>query len=150
MSQEYQPQNDLPQLLEALYAEADHLSEADWRTEHLTEFQTLCRSKNLEQADRERQLETVKTRVNHWWDRYRSLEVTERERTAETLAGHRLLVEGLAGWLEAVELCRQGDLESAQEAAIEANRLLILVQRQSRRLSNALGPYPGSPKPLVS
>lgn len=142
MSESGEPKDDLARLLKELYAQADLLPEADWRTLYLREFHELCGPKAQTLPDWESRLDTVKSRVNRSWENYQNLKVADRERTAETVAGHRLLVEGLAGWLEAVELCRQSEFEAAREAAIEANRLLILVQKQSRRLSAPTTPIP--------
>lgn len=138
MTENTNPPNDLANLLKDLYAEADRLPEADWRTAHLREFHLLCRANARAESGWSGRLDAIKRRIDEAWESYRATPVTERERTAETVAGHRLLVEGFAGWLEAVELCRQGEFEAAKEAAVEANRLLILVQKQKKRLSSTL------------
>ncbi|MFA5507535.1 MAG: hypothetical protein WC314_14155 [Vulcanimicrobiota bacterium] len=130
--------DDFTRLIQALYAEADLLTPIDWKSVHLTSFHRLCAAEAMESSTWQQSLDEVEKRIKGAWENYRSLLVTERERTAETQAGHRLLVEGLAGWLEAVELCRVGDFEAAREAAVEANRLLILVQRQGLRLSHKM------------
>lgn len=132
------PRDDLAPLLKDLYAEADRLPRDLWFTIHFREFGELCSPEARGRSDWEVKLDFTKARLETAWESYRRLQISEKERTAETVAGHRLLVEGLAGWLEAVELCRREEFEAALEAAEEANRLLILVQVQAKRISSSL------------
>lgn len=136
------PKDDLSLLLKALYSEADQLEPRDWQTTHWLAFQRLCSTPASRSEGWGQALDQITQRVQQAWENYRNLQVTDRERTAETVAGHRLLLEGLEGWLGAVDLCREGDFETALEVSAEANRLLVMVQKQGRRLSQSLNSVP--------
>lgn len=127
---------DLQKVMDDLYQQSDRLSEKSWKTKRWTEFQALCDPATADEH-RQRCLSALKRDLESAWARYSTVQVAERERTAENMAGHRLLVEGLAGWLESVELCEQGEYEAALEAAQEANRLLVLVQFHAKRVREA-------------
>ena len=101
-------QSDLEVLEEELYALAADLPASVWYTSTYRDFKKLLeiRADNPERL--EAALNYIQSRVEGAWQAYSRTPVGKEERTAEAVVGHKLLVEGLAGWLEALELCRQG------------------------------------------
>lgn len=118
-------------LLDKLYERSENLPRSDWYTTTLQEFERLLRASQPTELGSFRA--SLRKRLKASWDRYERIRVTPPEQTAETVAGHRLLVEGLAGWQEALELSESGaEVETVLEAAEDANRLLVVVQLHAR------------------
>lgn len=75
-------------------------------------------------------------------ERYANETILSEEVTSESVVGHRLLTEGLAGWLEALELAQvslqQGEAswQSPLEAAERGNRLLLATQKLHLRVAS--------------
>ena len=126
-------QEDLSRIVDELYERSERLPRKLWYTSTFQELERLVSGRsgkdpNIFRASLRRKIGTV-------WERYQSLVVTHLEKTAETMAGHRLLVEGLAGWQEALDLHESGASPSVVlEAAEDANRLLVVVQLQAQDL----------------
>lgn len=117
-------------LADELYAWAAELPRKRWYTTRYRDFEEMVKSRDAEPLAR------LRKQIEASWERYYAQPLAYEERTAETVAGHRLLVEGLAGWLKALELCEQGAPESQVLSVAEAaNRLLIAVQDQAERLA---------------
>lgn len=111
-------------LLEELYAFAAALPEKRCRTVRWKRFARCIQNPQV--------LESLKAELQASWESYLEEPLLVHEVTAETLVGHRLLVEGLHGWLEALELAPHQ--EEALARAIQANRLLLTLNHQARRL----------------
>lgn len=87
-------------------------------------------------------LDPMRARIQEAWDGYSQTPILAEEVTAETTVGHRLLLEGLETWLLALdqlEACAREEMEPAEALATAevANRLLVAVQKQSRRVMEA-------------
>ena len=122
-------------ILEDLYALAEGLPRSSWYTATFRDFEELVLDEGLEPADLEEALADIEWLVNSAWNDYQQVLITATERTAETVAGHRLLLEGLAGWLEAIAMCKQGRLPAeVLQAAEDANRQLMAVQVHASRV----------------
>lgn len=117
---------------------AQELPEQQWRT---AQYQELIR--HLDESDEPQLLVYLERRRNQLQDSlesYRSNQILDQEVTAETVAGHRLLEEGIQGWLEGVEMLLQaipvdGDCEPALDQIEDSNRLLVSVQRLHQRVA---------------
>lgn len=87
-------------------------------------------------------LEVRRERVQQVLQSYASATLLGEEVTSESVVGHRLLTEGLAHWLEAVELAQVGlqhggsSWEGSLEAAERGNRLLMATQKLHRRVAS--------------
>ena len=116
-------------LREELYQYAAALSPRRLQTTRMRRF---ARTRFLPAA-----LQALHAQVEQAWESYMSQPLQPQERTAETVIGHRLLVEGMAGWLEAIEAA-EADPEDPYclQVAEQANRLLLTVQYQARRLAD--------------
>lgn len=121
--------NEAERLAQQLYEWAAALPRRRWYTTRLRDLESLVATRDPEGLAR------LRAAVEGSWDRYYAQPLAYEERTAETVAGHRLLVEGLAGWLKALDLLAAGapgpDVLALGEAA---NRLLVAVQDQARKL----------------
>ena len=118
-------------LLNRLYELSENLPKMDWYTTTFQEFERLLNAPLSQELDDFRA--SLRKRLQASWRNYERIRVTPSEQTAETVAGHRLLVEGLAGWQEALELSESGaGRETVLEAAEDANRLLVVVQLHAR------------------
>ncbi len=108
-------------LLEDLHAQAAELPDRLWRTLRFRRF-ARCRA-NAQMLDQ------VQAEVEAAWSEYLARPLASSEVTLESVAGHQLLVEGLAAWMEAVEQARVvPDDEAALESAERGCRLLATVQ----------------------
>lgn len=119
----------LTSLLDKLYQEAAALSERRCRT---LRFRRFCRCR----GDR-KVLSLMREEVLELWEGYRQEPVLQQEITAETVAAHQLLREGLESWLEALDRALENAQdEGAVERALWGNRLLLVVGDQARRLGS--------------
>lgn len=74
-------------------------------------------------------------------EEYEALTIVENEVTAESVLGHRLLVEGIDGWLEALALLREGlestiDESEIRQIAHQAQKKLLFVATLGGRASS--------------
>jgi hypothetical protein len=91
-------------------------------------------------------LSEMETVLDQAWEPYSQTPIAESEITAESVVGDRLLREGIKEWFQAVECLRalasedslesDRDWDEALATAEYANRLLVAVQRFSRRLED--------------
>lgn len=117
---------------------AEELPEEQWRTSHYLEL-----IRQLDESDEPQLLDFLERRRSQLLQSlqgYRQNQVMDQEVTAETVAGHRLLEEGIQGWLQGVEMLMEaipsdGDCEPALERIEESNRLLVSVQRLHQRVA---------------
>lgn len=117
---------------------AERLSEDQWQTSQYREL-----IGHLDESEESDLLEYLDRRYHQLelsLDSYRNHQILPEEVTEETLAGHRLLEEGIQGWLEGIgilltEIPRAGDCEPALERIERSNRLLVSVQRLHQRVS---------------
>lgn len=73
-------------------------------------------------------LEWLKAHFQAAWDRYASVPVALTEVTSETAVRHRLIVEALQGWLDALGAAEEDfPWEDVLFMAEQANRLLVAV-----------------------
>jgi hypothetical protein len=118
---------EVQDVLDALGMVARSLPESEWATAGYREFIA-----ELERAnERERFAQFVQHRRTHLRKtlaEYAVTNIAEHEITAESIAGHKLLCEGLQGWLAALRHVEQGELTEGRASAEAANRLLVAVQ----------------------
>lgn len=119
---------------------AQDLAEPEWRTSSyekiawgIDEFLE-GRPEPLAQAVAE--LEAV---MEEAWEPYYHTPVADSEVTAESVVGHRILMDGIQGWIDALTATRsaaygEATWEDAVQAAEQANRLLVAVQKFSERI----------------
>ena len=127
-------------LEEEIRLEAARLADREWRTSFFV--QALEAVACLQQEDFEAfasRVDAMRERILEAWESYAQTPLLAEEVTAETTAGHRVLREGLEGWLVALERLEaaargEADLGEALVLAEACNRLLVAVQNQSRRL----------------
>ena len=91
-------------------------------------------------------LEQTETRILGIAERYETLTITSEEVTTESVLGHRLLQEGIEGWLEALALFRDGiesELDEVQvkELAWQAQKRLKFVESLRHRREGAHRKY---------
>lgn len=129
-----------PSLEEDLRALADGLSEEEWCTGSYLKLEAGVEA--FEDGDGEalrEALEELELMVQQAWESYAGLSISQSEVTAESVAGHGLLQEGVQEWFAAIDCARaaardEGDLDEALEIAENANRLLVAVSRFSARV----------------
>ncbi|MBN9420059.1 hypothetical protein ABS71_14895 [bacterium SCN 62-11] len=117
---------------------ARQLPDQQWKTSQYLEL-----IRHLDESDEEELLDYLEQRrlqLLQSLDSYRKNPIMPQEVTAETVAGHRLLEEGIEGWLDGVELLLEavshdGDCEPALDRIEDSNRLLIAVQRLHQRVA---------------
>ncbi len=120
--------SELDLLLEELYLQAAELPPSLWQNVRFRRF-VRCRA-NPAALDR------IQADIETAWEEYMQRPLAPTEVTAESVAGHRLLVEGLAAWMEGLELARLDPLsDEAVERAAQGSRLLFTLQSFSRQLS---------------
>ncbi len=130
-------------LAELLLNIASEMPRARWYTTLCRDFESMLDRRATEASAVEAELKELEGSIESAWESYYESPIAPEERTAETMVGHRLLVEGLAGWMEAIKLCRTGaPREEAWAAAERANRLLVVVQYQARRLRGIVARRP--------
>lgn len=113
------------------------LPEERCRTSHYLEL-----IRHLDESDEPQLLDYLRTRRQQLQgsiEHYRSSHILEQEVTAETVAAHRLLEEGMQGWLDGIEelltaVEAQADCEQALDRIEYSNRLLVSVQSLHRRV----------------
>lgn len=106
---------------------AAELPEEEWRTPRIGEIEAWLDGAEVD-------LEAIRATVLSSWNRYQQTPLSADEVTAETVVGHRLLLEGLEGWLEALDAL-EAEEEGALEQAEAANRLLVAVQKLHQRVA---------------
>jgi hypothetical protein len=79
------------------------------------------------------------------WESYQQSDILEEEVTAESVLGHRLLREGVEGWLEALSQFRD-TLTAVDRAAVLAQaevgqRLLMVVQVVEQEAQDSVGRF---------
>lgn len=85
-------------------------------------------------------LEVRREAIHQVLDGYSSETVLAEEVTCESVVGHRLLLEGLGCWLEALNLAQvvlqqaEASWEGCLETAERGNRLLLATERLHRRV----------------
>lgn len=115
---------------EQLYNWAAELPRSGWYTSRFRDFERMLSTRDLPAVH------TLKAKIEASWDLYYAQPLAHEERTAETVVGHRLLVEGLALWLKALELAEAwADPVLCLSIAEGGNRLLMAVQHQHLRLA---------------
>lgn len=122
------------------------LSRDEWYTETYASVESAVaeyREGNRELL--ERVLQEVASRLEGAWEPYYHAPVAADEVTAETVVGHRILLEGVQGWfdaLEALRLAAAGEVswDDALAQAEAANRLLVAVPRLARQVELEAGP----------
>lgn len=72
--------------------------------------------------------------------RYCATDVLPKEITTESAVAHKILLDGIANWVEALEQVRDGDPDWDEVLAYAetGNRLLVAVQIFNQRLQNAV------------
>jgi len=85
-------------------------------------------------------VEKMRARLVEAWVPYVETPVLDAEVTAETVVGHRLLQDGIEGWLHALdqmERAENGEMsfDDALATAEKANRLLVATQRLAHRVA---------------
>lgn len=113
-------------LEQLLLARAGELPEPRWRNPL---FDSLVEARDLE-----RFVVETEELIDLLWEVYSGTPVVEGEVTTESVVGHRLLRDGMQGWLDALELAARGDREGALAAAEDASRLLAVLQQFSFEL----------------
>ena len=91
-------------------------------------------------------LEQTETRILTIAERYETLPITTEEVTTESVLGHRLLQEGIEGWLEALAAFRDGidselDETKVREMAWQAQKRLKFVESLKHRHEGAHRKY---------
>ncbi len=117
---------------------AAELPEQQWKTSQYLEL--IRQLDESEEDDLLDYLEQRRLQLLQSLESYRGNQMLPQEVTAETVTGHRLLEEGIQGWLEGVEelletIPADGDCEPALERIEESNRLLVSVQRLHQRVA---------------
>lgn len=125
---------DACQQLEQEYRKlAEDLTAKEWKTSRLRRIFAW-----LEGEDED--LEDLRRSILATWEEYQSISIAESEVTAETVVGHRLLLDGLEGWLEALDLLESAESDEQQQealgVAVYANRLLVAVQRLHQQVES--------------
>ncbi len=117
---------------------ARELPDEQWRTSHYLEL-----IRQLDESEEPQLLaflEARRSQLEQSLEGYRKNQILDQEVTAETVAGHRLLEEGIQGWLQGVEwlleaIPSEGDCEPALDRIEDSNRLLVSVQRLHQRVA---------------
>lgn len=116
---------------------AQELPEEQWRTSHYLEL-----IRQLDESGETQLLDYLQLRrasLRDSLESYRRNQLLEQEVTEETLAGHRLLEEGIQGWIQGVDMLMQvvpkhGNCEPALDRIEVSNRVLVSVQRLHQRV----------------
>jgi hypothetical protein len=119
---------------------AAQLEPEHWRTPAYEQLILASQAGDLEV------LETLRGRFMRVWEYYLKTPVSEAEVTEETVVGHRLLQEGLEGWLHALDQLEASAFGRGLQAAESANRLLVAAQLLSRAVTET-SPVPEDPVP---
>jgi len=116
---------------------AQELPEEQWRTSQYLEL-----IRQLDESEEAQLLDYLQGRraaLRESLESYRRNQLLDQEVTEETLTGHRLLEEGIQGWIQGVDMLlqvvpRHGDCEPALDQIEAANRVLVSVQRLHQRV----------------
>ena len=135
-------------LEEQWLARADHLTCLDLKTEVFSDLHlALEAAKDGRKALVIRWLDHTEARFISIWEQYESGDVLEEEVTVESVLGHRFLLEGVEGWLDALGTFRE-ELEIGEvnaddilECAEYAQRRLVLLQLLEQEAEEALQRY---------
>lgn len=125
-----------PDLEKELRTLAADLCETEWQTSAIWELEEALVDFE-ESGDEETLLGFLEERRNvleRAQHAYSQTPVLSEEVTAETVVGHRLLAEGIQGWLSAVDCLTSGEWDRGLREAENGNRLLVAVQRLHRRV----------------
>lgn len=134
-----------PSLEDELRAIADDLEEEEWCTGSYLKLEAGVDA--FEDGDEEalhQTLQGLEAVIQQAWEGYAAISIAQSEITAESVAGHGLLQEGVQEWFAAIDCARaaardEADWDDALEMAENANRLLAAVTKFSARQQN-LGP----------
>ena len=134
-----------PSLEEELRAMADDLEEEEWCTGSYLRLEAGVDA--FEDGDDDalnKALDDLELVIQQAWDHYSGISIAQTEITAESVAGHGLLQEGVQEWFAALDCARsaardEADWDDALEIAENANRLLAAVTKFSAR-QQQLGP----------
>lgn len=135
--------NEGPTLEEELRAMAEDLEEEEWCTGSYLKLEAGVDA--FEDGDEEAlhgALEDLEAVIQRAWENYSGLSIAQSEITAESVAGHGLLQEGVQEWFAAIDCARaaardEADWDDALEMAENANRLLAAVTKFSSRQQQA-------------
>lgn len=122
------------------------LSQEEWYTETYASVEAaVAEFQEGNPGPLERVLQEVASRLESAWEPYYHAPVAAEEVTAETVVGHRILLEGVQGWFDALECLRlaaAGEFpwDEALAQAEAANRLLVAVPRLARQVELEAGP----------
>jgi hypothetical protein len=109
---------------------ANNLPESVWRTGNylrVEEGVALAKAGNAEPL--EDVLDEMRQVLIEAWAPYLQMPISHEEITAESVVGHRLLVEGFRGWTSGLDL-----LESALDGEIPWETALARVEESNRKL----------------
>lgn len=129
------PESPLESSERELLELAESLSPEQVTTARLSSFLELLQA--IEESGVEESmaaLESLESRLKSSWESYIAGRFQEDEVSAQSVAGHRFLEAGFQCWFEAVEAAQREEIEKAQEAAWEGNRLLSAVSLWSDSL----------------
>jgi hypothetical protein len=111
-----------------LRTRAATLNEHDWKTQAVWQLSDALWTGQAHYYARE-----MWERLDSVEDGYASFLVCPQEVTCESVVGHRLLLEGLDAWREALEMLEQRPA-GALKMAEYGNRILVTVQRYASQL----------------
>ena len=118
---------DSGDLLQQLYQQAETLPERRCQTTRWKRFVRFRANQEI--------LLQFRREVEAIYQDYSVEPVWPEEISAETVAGHRLLLEGLELWMEAIQKAMLDPQdEDAIWLALDGNRLLIAVNQNNRKL----------------
>jgi hypothetical protein len=128
-----------PSLEDQLRAIADELSEEEWCTGSYLKLEAGADA--FERGDEKSlvaALDDLELVIQQAWENYAGLSIAQSEITAESVAGHGLLQEGVQEWFAALDCARaatrgEAEWDDALEIAENANRLLVAVCKFSTR-----------------
>lgn len=127
---------------------ADNLSEAEICTEVFSDLQLALKAAKMGRtALVHRWLEHTEARFLSVWEEYERGDVLDEEVTTESILGHRFLLEGVEGWLDALGAFREGleagavNPEEIFECAEFAQRRLVLLQILEQEADEAFERY---------
>jgi hypothetical protein len=122
------------------------LPEASWKTGNYLRLESGVKlaeqgaSEALEEA-----IDDMRETLVLAWNPYLQLPISQSEIVAESVVGHRLLVEGFQGWTHALDFldaALDGEIPYATALAkvAQANRILVSVQVLARRTEASAAP----------
>ena len=126
-------------LEEELRALADELEESEWCTGSYLKLEAgVDAFDEGDDAGLASALDDLELVIQQAWESYAGLSIAQSEITAESVAGHGLLQEGVQEWFAALDCARaaarqEAEWDDALEMAENANRLLVAVCKFSAR-----------------